>query len=137
MRSTMLKHPFRNNLAVAHVSLLYIFTRLYSHKLSHETVKQILIVFSLIRLRIIKQSKLNKVRIGKIIECKKVGTCLLECRRMSLECVSFNTRKKLSRAMSQTLMQVGMKVVGDKQIFFHQLPCRFIDHKLIIESVAL
>ena len=63
----MLKYPFGNQFAVAHVSLFYILTGLDSHELSHEAVKHILVVLSLVSVGVVKKTKLNQLGIGEII----------------------------------------------------------------------
>ena len=63
----VLKHPFGNQFAVAHVGLFYILAGLDSHELSHESVKHILVVLSLVSVGVVEKTKLNQFGIGKII----------------------------------------------------------------------
>ena len=64
---------------------LHILTRLNTHKLRHEAVKHILVIFRLIGIRIVEQTEFQQIRVGKIIQGKQVGTRLFKRRAMSLK----------------------------------------------------
>ena len=75
----ILKNPFGDELAVAHVCLLNIVAKFDAVELSHKTIQHILVIFRLISIGVIKDSELLQLGISEVIQGEKVGTSLLEC----------------------------------------------------------
>ena len=75
--------------------------------------------------------------VSHIVQTEEIGSRLLYRIAIRLQGIRIGARKKLTAAVSQTLVKVGMQVVGDISILIHQRHSLLIDDKLISESVAL
>ncbi len=134
---SLLENPGCDELTVAHVSLLNVLTRFDAVELGHEAIKHILVVFCLVSLGIVKDAEFLKFRICEVIEREKVGACLLKSRAVFLERIGIDTRHQLTGSVTKTLVEVGVKHIGDIEIVFKQLTGRRVDHELLIETVAV
>ena len=134
---TFLKHPFGDELTVAHMGLLDVFARFNSGELGHETVEDILVIFGLVGFGVIEQTEFDEFGIGQIIEREKVGAGFLESGAVSFERARVNTGEQTARCVAETFVQVGVEVVGDEEIFVHEVGGLLIDDKLFVESVAV
>ncbi len=116
---------------------LDILARLDAHELGHETVEDIFVVFGLIGIWIVKQTKFEQFRIGKIVESKEIGAGFFKSRAVSLESIGVNTGEQTARGMSKTFVKVCVEIVGDEEIFVHEVGCLLVNHKFLVESVAV
>ena len=133
----MLQSPVGDERTITHVSLFYLVALLDADALGEQTIHQIGIVLCLVSLVIRSQAKLHQLVVGDIIESKQVGTCFLYRIAVCLERIRVGARQELSTSMTQTLMQVGMKVVGDVAILIDEVDGLCIDDKLITEAITL
>ena len=133
----MLQRPPGNEGTVSHVRLLYLVTLLDSDSLGEQTVHQITVILRLVSFIIRSQPQLNQLMVSHIVQTEEIGSRLLYRVAIRLQGIRIGARKKLTAAMSQTLVKIGMQVVGDISILIQQRHSLLIDDKLISESVAL
>ena len=76
---TLLLAPLSDELAVTHVRLLYILTKLDTRKLCLHTIHDILAVLCPCNVECGDKTNLNELLVAEVIECEEVCTCLLEC----------------------------------------------------------
>ena len=133
----MLQGPPGNEGTVSHVRLLNLIPLLDSDGLGEQTVHQITVILRLESFIIRSQSQLNQLMISHIVQAEEIGPRLLYRIAIRLQGIRISARKKLTATMSQTLVKVGMQVIGDISILVHQRHSLLIDDKLISESVAL
>ena len=133
----MLQRPPGNEGTVSHVRLLYLVTLLDSDSLGEQTVHQITVILRLVSFIIRSQPQLNQLMVSHIVQTEEIGSRLLYRVAIRLQGIRIGARKKLTAAVSQTLVKVGMQVVGNISILVHQRHSLLIDDKLISESVAL
>ena len=56
---------------------------------------------------------------------------------MGLEGVGVNTGEDAARAVAKALVEVGVEIVGDKEIFVEELAGGSVDYKFFVEAVAV
>ena len=133
----MLHHPPGYQRTVAHVGFLYLVAFLDADGLGEQTVHQITVILSLICLIIRSQTQFYQFMVGYIIESEKIGSCLFYRTAIRLQCIRVGTRQELSATMSQTLMQVGMQIIGNILVLIHQTDGILVDNEFIAETIAL
>ena len=135
--STLLECPFGYQLTVTHMGFFYIVTQLDTYQLSHQSVHHVRIIFSLISIVVRSQSQFTHLGIRQIIQAEEVGTGFFDGRAVCLQGIGVNSWKQLTRAMTQTFMQVGMEVAGQVAILFKVCLFHFAINELVRESVAM
>ena len=129
--------PAGDELTVAHVRLFDILARLDAGELSHQTVHHVLIVSSFVSIGRGEQTQFQNFGIGHVVEGEEVGASLLERRAVSLQSIGVYTGEQLARAVTQTLVQVGVQVVGLEQVFVDEVALGVAPNELVVESVTL
>ncbi len=129
--------PFGDELAVAHVGFLDVLAGLDAHELGHHAVENVLVVFGLVCVRIVEETDFDEFRVGEVIEREEVGACFLDGRAVSLEGVTLCSGEELARTVAETLVEVGMEVIGDEEIFVKEVARGLVDDELFIEAVAV
>ena len=132
-----LKHPFGDELAVAHVGFLNVLARLDAHQLRHQAVEHIFIVLGLVGVGIVEQTELHQMRVGQIVEGEEVGARLLERRAVGLEGVGVNAGEQAAGAVAETFVEVGVEIVGYEEIFVEKVACGLVDYEFLVEAVAV
>ena len=93
-----------NEAAVAHVGFFNVFARFYAHKLGHEAVANITVVFGLGHFGAFHQTEFHHFIVGNIVEGKEVGARLFEGGRKTFQGVGSRAGQQLARAVSQTFV---------------------------------
>ena len=133
----MLHYPPCYQRTVAHVGFLYLVAFLDADGLGEQAVHQITVILSLVCLIIRSQTQFYQFMVGNIIESEKVGSRLFYRTAIRLQGIRIGTRQELSATMSQTLMQVGMQIIGNILVLIHQTDGFLIDNEFIAEAIAL
>ncbi len=133
----VLKCPCGYELAVAHVGFFDVFAGFDAHELGHKAVEDILVVFGFVSVGIVEQTEFEQFGIGQIVEGEEVGACFFEGRTVGLEGVGVNTGEDAARAVAKALVEVGVEIVGDKEIFVEELAGGSVDYKFFVEAVAV
>ena len=85
----------------------------------------------LVCLHIREYAQLHELRVGHIIEAEEVGAGFLEGGAVFLERIWRGAREQLSGAVSETLVQVGVNVVGDIEVFLGHIDFLLVEGELV------
>ena len=129
--------PLADQLAVAHMRLLDVFARLDTRQLGHHAVQDIFRIAGLRHVERGHQPQFHRLRVTQVVEAEEVGAGFLERRAVTLQLVALHARRQLSRTVPQTLVQVGMQVVGQFAVLVHHLAVPGTQHELLVEAVAM
>ena len=129
--------PLADQLAVTHVRLLDVLARLDTRQLGHHAVQDIFRIAGLRHVERGYQPQFHHLRVTQVVEAEEVGAGLLERRAVTLQLVALHARRQLSRTVPQTLVQVGMQVVGQFAVLVHHLAVPGTQHELLVEAVAV
>ena len=129
--------PMGNEGPVTHVGFFYLTTWRDADQLRHQSIHHIGIILRLISLTIRRQSQLHQLLISDIIQSEEISPCLLYRIAISLQSVRIHTRQQPSTTMPQTLVEIRMQVITDIPILLYHLERIGINHKLLLESIAM
>jgi len=135
--STLLESPLGDELTVTHVGFFYVVAQLDTYQLSHQAVHHIRIVFGLVSIVVWSQSQFTHLGIRQIVQTEQIGTGLFDGRTIRLQGIRVYTWKQLSGTMTETFVQVGMKVASQVTILFQIGLFHFAIYKLIRKSVSM
>ena len=94
------------------------------------------VVLGLIGFGIGEQAQFDHLGVADVVETEEVGAGLLDGRAMCLQRVGVYTGEQLARAMSETLVQVGMEVAGEGVVLLDEAALFGAIHELFVEAVA-
>ena len=133
----MVHNPTRNQRPVAHVRLFDLLTWLNACQLRHQTIHHVGVILGVMGIAIWQQSEFYQFGIRNIIQAKKVGTRLLDGIPIGFQCIRICIWKKLSAAMSKTLMQIGVELVALITVEVNHVPRLLVNYELFIKPIPV
>ena len=130
-------YPLGNELAVAHVSFLYVLARLDAHELGHEAVEDVFVIFGFVCLGIVEDAELDEFGIGEVVERKEVGARFFEGGAVGFEGVGVDTGEQTAGTVTEALVEVGVLVVGDEEVLVEKVAGGLVDNEFFVEAVAV
>ena len=132
----VLKGPAGNELAVAHMRFFKVFAQFNARELRHKAVADIRVVFGFKRFVVRQKAEFDNLRVGNIVEREKVGAGFFQSRTVVFQRVGVGARQQLPRAVSQTLVQVGVQVARLVAVLARAGPFGVVVAKLVEHSAA-
>ena len=117
--------------------LLDVLARLDARQLGHHAVQDIFRIPGLRHIERGHQPQLDHFGIAQIVETEQVGARLFERRAVALQLAALDARSQLARTVAQTLVQVGVQVVGQLAVLVHHRTVVGTQHELLVEAVAV
>ena len=133
----MLEDPMGDEGAVAHVGFFDVVAGFDADELGHQPVHHIGIILRFVGFCVGGESQFSELRVGHVVESEQVGTSLFDGRAIGLQGVGVYARKQLARAVPQTLMEVGVKVVAGIAVLINKIARGLVDDELFLEAVAV
>ena len=122
--------------AVEHVGLLYLVAGFDAHQLGHEPIHHIGIILGFEGTAVGQQSQVDELRACDIVESEQIGARLLYRVAVGLERIGVGAGKKLSAAMAQAFVEVGVQLIGYDLPLPDALQRSLVDGKLLQEAIA-